>query len=97
MIDSEEAIEIFGEASVVVSSNELSFSEEVYRVIRNVEIGLRGPDPYPNAISPSIDPWSHTARVKAVGALYNCVSVIPPRRPTPPQAFENEPESDYGL
>ena len=97
VIDSEEAIEIFGEASVVVSSNELSFSEEVYRVIRNVEIGLRGPDPYRNAISPSIDPWSHTARVKAVGALDNCVSVIPPRRPTPPREFENEPESDYGL
>ena len=95
MIDSEEAIEIFGEASVVVSSNELSFSEEVYRVIRNVEIGLK--DANPDFIAQVIDTSFYTSRVKTVGALDNCVSVVPLRRPKPPLESEDAPELNYGL
>ena len=39
-IDRDEARAIFGEDSVVVSSNELSFGEEVYRLISKVDKGL---------------------------------------------------------
>ena len=87
VIDSEEAIEIFGEASVVVSSNELSFSEEVYRLIRNVEIGLREAHTY----SDELGIWNNAPGIKAIGALDDSVSVIPSRRP-PPQEFEDEPD-----
>ena len=90
VIDSEEAIRIFGEASVVVSSNELSFSEEVYRLIRNVEIGLREAHSY----SDELGIFDNAPGVKAIGALDDCVSVIPWRRPTPPREPEDEPESD---
>ena len=97
VIDSEEAIEIFGEASVVVSSNELSFSEEVYRVIRNVEIRLIDASPNTDVISQYFGTPCSTSRLKAVGALVNCVSVVAPRRPTLLREPEDDPESDYGL
>ena len=42
VIDSAEAIEIFGDSSVVTSSNELAFSEDVYRIISKVENQLKG-------------------------------------------------------
>jgi hypothetical protein len=90
VIDSGEAIEILGEASVVVSSNELSFSEEVYRLTRTVEIGLREAYPY----SDELGVWNNAPSVKAIGALDDCVSVIPSRYSEPPREPEDALEPD---
>ena len=69
-IDRDEARAIFGGDSVVVSSNELSFGEEVYRLISKVDKGLE-------AINFN---GSNTlyGGVKVVGSLHDGVVLAPP-------------------
>ena len=69
-IDRDEARAIFGEDSVVVSSDELSFGEEVYRLISKVDNGLE-----------EIDSDGSNALyggVKVVGSLHDGVALGPP-------------------
>ena len=72
-IDREEAIGIFGEASIVINSNELSFSEEAYSLVSYVDKGLRALEfDGSNVVQGGI---------KVVGALDDCVIVLPPSVP----------------
>ena len=72
-IDREEAIGIFGEASIVINSNELSFSEEAYSLVSDVDKGLRALEfDGSNVVQGGI---------KVVGALDDCVIVLPPSVP----------------
>ena len=73
VIDREEAIGIFGEASIVINSNELSFSEEAYSLVSYVDKGLRALEfDGSNVVQGGI---------KVVGALDDCVIVLPPSVP----------------
>ena len=69
-IDRDEAKQIFGEDSVVRSSKELLFSEEVYRLIVQVDKGLK-------AIKHDGNNVVHGG-VKVVGAVHESVTVLPP-------------------
>ena len=69
-IDRDEAKQIFGEDSVVRSSKELLFSEEVYRLIVQVDKGLK-------AIKHDGSNVVHGG-VKVVGAVHESVTVLPP-------------------
>jgi hypothetical protein len=73
VIDREEAIGIFGEASIIINSNELSFSEEVYNLVSYVDKGLRALEfDGVNVVQGGI---------KVVGSLRDCVIVLPPSVP----------------
>ena len=68
-IDRDETREIFGEDSVVQNSNELSFSEEIYRLISRVDKGLKGIEfDGSNVVH---------GGVTVVGALQDSVTVLP--------------------
>jgi membrane-bound ClpP family serine protease len=69
-IDRDETREIFGEASVVQNSNELSFSEETYRLISRVDKALQRIELGDGIVMQS--------GITAVGSFHDCVSVIPP-------------------
>lgn len=84
-IDRDETREIFGEDSVVENSNELAFSEEVYRMISQVDKGLRGVEfDGGNVVH---------GGVAVVGALHDSVTVLPRlvrRRSTSQAPEEND-------
>jgi len=86
VIDKEEAREIFGEERVVDSSNELSFGEEIYRLISRVDNGIRTVKDDDNNLL--------FEGLSVVGSIHDGVTIIPrPKEVHKAGTMDEGPES----